>query len=519
MWSSMAEDLFSSPLFLPILTLSIILLSSTLIRRLTSLHKPNSPPPPGPWKLPIIGNLHQLVSILPHRRLRELAVKYGPEVMHLQLGQLSHIVISSAEAARQVMKTHDLVFASRPSLLGADIVFYAGSDLAFSAYTERYKQLRKICVVEVLGANRVRGFRSIREEEIANLVNNFSRKAAEGAVVDISEEVFWVSTRVTSRAALGKPRERDDGFLKIVGEVSDILGGFRVSDLFPSFKFLPVVTGFKGKLVRMHKKMDLMLDGIINEHKKKRSSSSSSSSTTDDDLVDVLLNLHESGDQQFDLTEDNIKAVTVEVFLAGVETSATAIDWTMAEMIKDERVLQKAQQEVRQIFHGKPTVDEGSIHELKYLDMVIKESLRLHPPLPLLLPRESQERVQINGYEIPANTKVIINGWAIGRDSRYWEEPEKFYPERFLDRSIDDKGMNFELIPFGSGRRMCPGMLYASAVVKLTLANLLYHFDWKLPDGMKPENLDMTEAFGVTVRRKCSLRLIPIAFDIPHLQS
>ncbi|CAN1785960.1 Cytochrome P450 71D11 (Fragment) [Linum perenne] len=470
----MAEDLFSSPLFLPILTLSIILLSSTLIRRLTSLHKPNSPPPPGPWKLPIIGNLHQLVSILPHRRLRELAVKYGPEVMHLQLGQLSHIVISSAEAARQVMKTHDLVFASRPSLLGADIVFYAGSDLAFSAYTERYKQLRKICVVEVLGANRVRGFRSIREEEIANLVNNFSRKAAEGAVVDISEEVFWVSTRVTSRAALGKPRERDDGFLKIVGEVSDILGGFRVSDLFPSFKFLPVVTGFKGKLVRMHKKMDLMLDGIINEHKKKRSS---------------------SGDQQFDLTEDNIKAVTVEVFLAGVETSATAIDWTMAEMIKDERVLQKAQQEVRQIFHGKPTVDEGSIHELKYLDMVIKESLRLHPPLPLLLPRESQERVQINGYEIPANTK------------------------RFLDRSIDDKGMNFELIPFGSGRRMCPGMLYASAVVKLTLANLLYHFDWKLPDGMKPENLDMTEAFGVTVRRKCSLRLIPIAFDIPHLQS
>ncbi|CAN1785959.1 Cytochrome P450 71D11 (Fragment) [Linum perenne] len=356
--------------------------------------------------------------------------------MHLQLGQLSHIVISSAEAARQVMKTHDLVFASRPSLLGADIVFYAGSDLAFSAYTERYKQLRKICVVEVLGANRVRGFRSIREEEIANLVNNFSRKAAEGAVVDISEEVFWVSTRVTSRAALGKP--------------------------------------------------------------------------TDDDLVDVLLNLHESGDQQFDLTEDNIKAVTVEVFLAGVETSATAIDWTMAEMIKDERVLQKAQQEVRQIFHGKPTVDEGSIHELKYLDMVIKESL---------LPRESQERVQINGYEIPANTKVIINGWAIGRDSRYWEEPEKFYPERFLDRSIDDKGMNFELIPFGSGRRMCPGMLYASAVVKLTLANLLYHFDWKLPDGMKPENLDMTEAFGVTVRRKCSLRLIPIAFDIPHLQS
>ncbi|CAN0908581.1 Cytochrome P450 71D10 [Linum grandiflorum] len=325
------------------------------------------------------------------------------------------------------MKTHDVVFASRPSLLGADIVVYAGNDLAFTAYTERYKQLRKICVVELLGANRVRGFRSIREEEVGKLVTAFSRKAEEAAEVNISEEVFWLSTRLTSRTAQG-----DD---------------------------------------------------------------------VDEDLVDVLLNRQKNGTEQFSLTTENIKAVIVETFLAGVETSATAIDWTMAEMMRENRVLQKAQKEVRQVYAGKATVDEASIHELTYLDLVIKESL---------LPRECREKIEINGYEIPANTKVIINGWAIGRDGRYWDQPDKFYPERFLDRDDDKEGMDFEFIPFGSGRRMCPGMLYASAVVKLVLANLLFHFDWKLPSGMKSEDLDMTEAFGVSVRRKCGLCLIPV---------
>ncbi|CAN0908573.1 Premnaspirodiene oxygenase [Linum grandiflorum] len=457
------QHLSASPLFLPLLII-LILLSPAFIRRLLTAGHGGKHSPPGPWRLPVIGNLHQLVSILPHRRLRQLALKYGPDVMHLQLGELSHIVVS---------------------------------------YTERYKQLRKICVVELLGANRVRGFRSIREEEVGKLVTAFSRKAEEAAEVNISEEVFWLSTRLTSRTALGKARERDDGFLNMVGELSDVLGGFKVSDLFPSFKFLPLLTGYKAKLVRMHKKLDLILDDIINEHKVKRSDHERQGDDVDEDLVDVLLNRQKNGTEQFSLTTENIKAVIVETFLA-------AIDWTMAEMMRENRVLQKAQKEVRQVYAGKATVDEASIHELTYLDLVIKESLRLRPPLPLLLPRECREKIEINGYEIPANTKVIINGWAIGRDGRYWDQPDKFYPERFLDRDDDKEGMDFEFIPFGSGRRMCPGMLYASAVVKLVLANLLFHFDWKLPSGMKSEDLDMTEAFGVSVRRKCGLCLIPV---------
>lgn len=174
--------------------------------------------------------------------------------------------------------------------------------------------------------------------------------------------------------------------------------------------------------------------------------------------------------------------------------------------------MEKAQAEVRQMFDGKGYVDESGIHELKFLKSVVKETLRLHPSVPLLLPRECREGCKIDGYEIPVKTKIIINAWAIGRDPKYWSEAERFLPERFLDSSIDYKGNNFEYIPFGAGRRICPGILFAIHNIELPLANMLYHFDWQLPGGMKQEDLDMTEAFGSTVRRKQDLCLIPIPY-------
>ena len=199
-----------------------------------------------------------------------------------------------------------------------------------------------------------------------------------------------------------------------------------------------------------------------------------------------------------------------DVFGAGGETSATTINWAMAEMIRDPRVMKKAQDEVREVFNIKGRVDEICVDELKYFKLVVKETLRLHPPAPLLLPRESREACEINGYHIPVKSKVIVNAWAIGRDPKYWSEAERFYPERFIDRSIDYRGNNLEYIPFGAGRRICPGTTFGLVSVELTLAFLLYHFHWKLPMGMKNEDLDMTEEFGVTVRRKDDLYLIPV---------
>lgn len=203
-----------------------------------------------------------------------------------------------------------------------------------------------------------------------------------------------------------------------------------------------------------------------------------------------------------------------ELLGGGSENSSATLEWTMSELLKNPRVMEKAQIEVREVLcQDKGLVNESKLHELKYLKLVVKEALRLHPPVPLLVPRESMERCQIYSYDIPPKTRVVVNAWAIARDPEYWTNPEEFYPERFEDCSVDFKGNNFELIPFGAGRRRCPGMTLGIANIELPLAMLLYHFDWKLAHELRPEDLDMDESYGLTMRRKNNLFAIPTPFS------
>jgi alpha-guaiene 2-oxidase len=200
------------------------------------------------------------------------------------------------------------------------------------------------------------------------------------------------------------------------------------------------------------------------------------------------------------------------MLIGGSETSSITIQWAFSEMLKNPSVMKKAQEEVRQAFGSRGYVDEKDLQELKFLKAVIKETLRMHSPNPIF-PRECIKTCEINGYTIPAGTQVFVNAWAIGRDQKYWIEGEKFYPERFLDCPIDFRGSNFEFIPFGAGKRMCPGISFAASSIELPLAQLLYYFDWKLPSGTTHENLDMTESFGATVKRKSDLFVIPIPYN------
>ncbi|KAH1063713.1 hypothetical protein J1N35_028700 [Gossypium stocksii] len=413
---------------------------------------------PGPWKLPLIGNLHQLAaSGLPHRTLCDLATKHG-DFMHLQLGQVSTVVVSSPEMAKEIMKTHDIVFANRPFLVVAKITTYECTDIVFSPYGTYWRNLRKICTAELLSAARVASFRSIREEEVLNLVETI--KSNQGLTVNLTEKIFSMSYAITARAAFGKKCKDQEAFISVVSQDS-----------------------------------------------KKVEQKAKSEDEDQEDLVDLLLRLQEDG--EFPLTDNNIKAILFDVFTAGSETSATAVEWAMSEMIKNPRVMTKAQAEVRKLFEGKGNVDEPGVHQLKYLKCVIKETLRLHPVIPLLIPRESSRNCVVNGFEIPAKTRVIVNAWAIGRDPNYWVEPEKFEPERFVNSSVDFMGTNFEFIPFGAGRRICPGILFALANVELPLAQMLFHFDWKLPGEMKHEDMDMTEKFGISMKRENDLVLVP----------
>jgi cytochrome P450 len=203
------------------------------------------------------------------------------------------------------------------------------------------------------------------------------------------------------------------------------------------------------------------------------------------------------------------------LFSAGSETSATTLEWAMAELMRNPDVMKKAQAELRDNLNGKPKVTEDDLVQMKYLKLIIKETLRLHPAAPLLLPREARESCKILGYDVPKGTTVFVNAWAIGRDPKYWDDAEEFKPERFECGTIDFKGMDFEYIPFGAGRRICPGMVFAQSNIELAPAALLYHFDWKLKEGMKPSELDMIEDIGITVRKKNDLLLHPI-IRVPH---
>ncbi len=201
-----------------------------------------------------------------------------------------------------------------------------------------------------------------------------------------------------------------------------------------------------------------------------------------------------------------------DLFLGGVETGTITMIWAMAELAKNPKVMKKAQDEIRNYIGNKGRVSESDIGYLFYLKMVVKETLRLHPPATMLLARETMSHFKINGYDIYPQMLVQINAWAIGRDPKYWKNPEEFIPERFLNNSIDYKGQHFELLPFGAGRRGCPGIYMATTTIELALANLLYCFDWKLAYGMKEEDINMEEIadLAVTTSKKTALYLVPV---------
>ncbi|GAV60715.1 LOW QUALITY PROTEIN: p450 domain-containing protein, partial [Cephalotus follicularis] len=455
--------------------------------------------PPGPRKLPVIGNIHQLLGSLPHHSLRDLAKKYGP-LIHLQLGEVSTVVVSSPEVAKKFMVNHGIVFASRPFHPVSKILAYNNSDIVFAPYGNYWRQLRKICTMELLGANRVQLFRCVREEEVSKLIKSIS--SDDGLLINLSERIYSLIYGITSRAAFGKKCNIQDqeAFILVMKETNKLYSV--VADLYPSIKVLEKISGMRSKVEKVFKKMDRILQKIINEHRGRDGEAEA-------DLVDVLLKLQQEGNLEFPLTDENIKAVILDIFGAGSDTSSTTVEWVLSEMLKHPQIMKEAQNEVRQVFNGKGTVDEMGV---KLLKSIIKETLRLHPPLPLLIPRECGENCEIDGYSIPMKARVIVNAWAIGRDPAYWTEAETFHPKRFLNSSIDYNGTNFQFIPFGAGRRICPGISLGLPNIELPLAQMLYHFDWKLPHQMKPQDLDMSEDFGAIVKRKKDLFLIPTAY-------
>ncbi|XVE56716.1 hypothetical protein DITRI_Ditri04bG0033200 [Diplodiscus trichospermus] len=495
----------------PLMFLSLILLVSFLIwLKLAKGKKLNLPP--SPPKLPIIGNIHQL-GRLPHRSLRDLSRKYG-SLLLLHLGHNPTLVVSSAEMAMEIVKNHDIVFSGRPSTTATNTLLYGCSDIAFAPYGEYWRQVRKICVVELLSLRRVHSFQFVREEEVELVVNKIRDASLNGESVNLTRLMLAFSNNIISRCSISRKFEEDDGnskFRQLARSVTVLLASFCFGDRFPYLRWVDVLTRLIPTLKAVKSELDTFFDQIIEEH---RAFKGLNEIKNNKDFLYILLQLQEDGMLEMDITQDNLKAIILDMFMAGTETTSATTEWVMAELLKNPNAMKKVQKEVRNVVGRKSKVDVNDINQMEYLKCVIKEALRLHPAVPLLAPRETTASVKLGGYDIPCNITSLINAWAIQRDPNWWKKPEEFIPERFENSPIDFKGQDFQFIPFGCGRMRCPGISFAVASIEYVIANLLYWFDWKLPAGQNIDNLDMSELNGLTVFKKVPLHVIPI-----HLSS
>uniref|UniRef100_A0AAT9UUD5 Cytochrome P450 CYP736A360-like protein n=1 Tax=Saposhnikovia divaricata TaxID=203717 RepID=A0AAT9UUD5_9APIA len=489
--------------FVPFLLVAVALWRFIHLRRTLNSHGGHKPPP-GPIGLPLIGSLHMLGK-LPHRTLYKMSQKYGP-IMSLRLGLIPTIVVSSPAAAELFLKTHDAVFANRPKVQFSD-----SKTMAFSEFGGYWRSVRKFCNMELLSPTKIDSMAGLRREELGFLVEWLKNAAATGQVVNVTDKVAGLIEDMTCRMLLGQSRDDRFNLSEVLNEMTKTTGAFNVADFIPFLAPLDL-QGLSRKTQVTGKALDKIMEIIIDEHEQ---GASDGYKKPNKDFIDVLLSLksnppsiHEQLAKNID--RSNIKAIILDIIFGSVETSITAIEWTMAELIRHKRVMKLVQEEIRNVIGDCEFVEERHLSKLDYLHMVVKESMRLHPIIPLLIPHESMEDIVVDGYYIQKKSRIIINSWGLGHDPNIWSENvEEFFPERFIEKDIDLRGKSFELIPFGSGRRSCPGMHLGLTNVKLVIAQLVHSFDWELPFGMSVDALNMDETFGLSLPRTKNLEAIP----------
>ncbi|KAK9131417.1 hypothetical protein Sjap_011904 [Stephania japonica] len=494
--------------------------------------KLNVPPGPRPW--PIIGNL-DLMGSLPHRSIQHLSMKYGP-LMQLKFGSQPLVVASSAEMAKQVLKTYDLSLSDRPRTAAGVLTTYNCSGMVWSLYTPYWRQVRKIWSTELFNPRRLESFEYIRVEETRALINGLFLLS--GKELKLKDHLADTNMNVISRIAFGKKYLDDDDkkssndqssvsddgldildyqnkksgsvvsakeFRSMLDEIFLLNGVLNIGDWIPWLGFLDL-QGYEKRMRVVSEKFDRLLEHVIDEHKERKLLSSSD--WAPEDMVDLLLEIAEDPSLEVKLTRSSIKAQALELMGGGTESSTVTLEWAISELMKKSKILKKAQEELDKVIGKERWVEEKDMQNLPYIQAITKETMRMHPVAPLLVPRVARKDLKISDYDIPVGTQVRVNVWAIGRDPVSWNEPNEFRPERFVDKAVDVKGQHFELLPFGAGRRMCPGYLLGLKVIQSTLANLIHGFEWKLGGGMSEEGLDMEEIFGLSTPRKLPLNVI-----------
>nr|WEQ50542.1 cytochrome P450 76AH57 [Salvia officinalis] len=463
---------------------------------------------PGPFPYPIIGNMLQL-GTKPHSTFAELAKKYGP-LMSIHLGSLYTVIVSSPAMAKEILHKHGQAFSGRTIAQAVHACDHDKISMGFLPVASEWRDMRKICKEQMFSNQSMEASQGLRKQKLQQLHDHVLRCAQQGRAVDINEAAFITTLNLMSATLFSMQATEFDSkvtreFKEIIEGVANIVGEPNFADYFPILKpFDP--QGVKRKADGYFGKLLAKIEGYLKERIEFRKANPNAPKKAD--FLETLVDIIEAN--EYKLNNDHLTHLMLDLFVGGSETNTTSIEWTMSELLMNPDKMAKLKAELKSVAGDKKIVDESEMARLPYLQAVIKEVMRLHPPGPLLLPRKAESDQVVNGYLIPKGTQVLINAWAIGRDPNVWKNPEVFEPERFLNQSIDFKGQDYELLPFGAGRRVCPGLPLAHRILHMATATLVHNFDWKLENESTAEVEHAGELFGLSVRRAVSLRVIPI---------
>ncbi|XP_024969260.1 probable (S)-N-methylcoclaurine 3'-hydroxylase isozyme 2 [Cynara cardunculus var. scolymus] len=459
----------------------------------------NLPLPPGPYPWPIIGNFFHFGKNL-HHRLAEMAQVHGP-LMSLHLGQQILIIGSSPIVASEILKTHDHALSGRavsrllqnrePTAHNMNLVFTSES-------TDVWRMLRNIYKSELFSRKALESYTEMRENKVMEMMKYLGSK--EGEAIPIKQVAFATSVNILGNATLSIDLVDFEGngiganIIDSLRRLAVLAATPQLVDMYPILSRWDLQGWYKQVMHIIQADLGTVWKDTL---QMKRNGTNISSHLKD--FTDILI---EKG-----FTDQQINPLMQELFAAGTETTSASTEWLMAELLRNKELMQKVRDEVTKNIDGN-VVKESDLVGLPFLEACFKETLRLHPAGPLLLPHRAKEACEIMGYTIPKDSQIMVNVWAINRDPNIWDDPLSFKPERFVGSKLSYKGNDFEFLPFGSGRKMCPGEAMASKIVLLTVAALILNFDWILPDDKNPNEIDMEEEMDIAMHKKQPLRVI-----------
>ncbi|XP_027192046.2 geraniol 8-hydroxylase-like [Cicer arietinum] len=427
--------------------------------------------------------------------------------MSLKFGQVTTIVVSSPNMAKEILQTHDQLLSDRAIPNSIEVHDHHKHSMTFLPISPLWRELKKICNNQLFSNKTLDETRKLRQQKLEEILNDIHQSSLNNEAVDIGKLAFKTSINLLSNTIfsldLVHSNDAVGDFKELVMNIMKESGNPNIVDFFPVMKIfnLDIQGIYSRNAVYAGKIIDIFKD-LIDQRLKLREVQGFDSNS---DMLNTLLNIAQNNSKE--MNRNQIQHLFLTLFVAGTETISSTIEWAMAELLKNEEVMSKAKQELEQIIGKNKLVEESDITRLPYLQAIIKETFRLHPPVPFLIPRKSNENVEICGYTIPKGAHVLVNVWAIGRNSSIWENVNLFSP--FLTSEIDVKGHNFELTPFGAGKRICPALPIAMRMLYLILGSLINCFNWKFENGMKIDDMNMEDNFGITLTKVQPLRVIP----------